>query len=97
VTVAHEFAEGRDHLWTIDTAVEAAGFVMAEWTFGFVVSETVPRSAGRPLRFRGVSVFELRDGRCRAYREYFDKGPILVELGFQPDSLWRTLSRPSSP
>jgi steroid delta-isomerase-like uncharacterized protein len=62
------FAEGRDHVWTIDTVAEAAGIVMAEWTFGFVVSDAVPRSAGRPLRFRGVSVFELRDGRCRAYR-----------------------------
>ena len=90
------FAEGRDHVWTIDALAEGAGFVMAEWTFGFVVSDAVPRSAGRSLRFRGVSVFELRDGRCRAYREYFDKGPILVDLGFQPDSLWRTLGGPSS-
>ncbi len=90
------FAEGRDHAWTIDAAAQEPGFVMAEWTFEFVVSDAVPRSAGRRLQFRGVSVFELQDGRCCAYREYFDKGPILVDLGFQPDSLWRTLGRQSS-
>jgi steroid delta-isomerase-like uncharacterized protein len=90
------FAEGRDHLWSIDAVAEAADFVMAEWTFGFVVGDAVPRSAGRSLRFRGVSVFELADGRCHTYREYYDRGPILVELGFQPDSLWKTLARQAS-
>jgi steroid delta-isomerase-like uncharacterized protein len=85
--------EGRDHQWTIDAAVEGPGTTMAEWTFDFVVSDAIPRSAGRRLHFRGVSIFETRDGRCWAYREYFDKGTALVQLGFQPDSLWRTLSR----
>jgi steroid delta-isomerase-like uncharacterized protein len=87
------FTEGSDHVWTIDAAAEEPGLVMAEWTFDFVVSDAVPRSAGRRLHFRGVSVFDLQDDRCRAYREYFDKGAALVELGFRPDSLWRTLSR----
>lgn len=87
------FREGRDHVWAIDRAVESSEVTMAEWTFSFVVSDEVPRSAGRALRFRGVSIFELQDGRCCAYREYFDKGAALVDLGFQPDSLWRVLSR----
>ena len=87
------FTDGRDHVWTIDAVAESPGVAMAEWTFEFVVSDAVPRSAGRRLRFRGVSVFELRDGRCGAYREYFDRGVALVELGFEPDSLWRTLGR----
>ena len=91
------FAEGRDQVWTIDAVAEEPGLVMAEWTFEFVVSEAVPRSAGRRLQFRGVSVFELQGRRCCAYREYFDKGPILVDLGFQPDSLWRTLGRRRDP
>lgn len=87
------FTEGREHVWTVDAMAEASGVAMAEWTFEFVVSDAVPRSAGRHLHFRGVSVFELQDGRCRAYREYFDRGAALVELGLEPDSLWRTLSR----
>ena len=89
------FAEGRDHVWTLDLVVESPASTVAEWTFSFVVSEAVPRSAGRELRFRGVSVFDLRDGRCCAYREYFDKGATLVQLGFHPDSLMRVLSRPA--
>ena len=87
------FAEGRDFAWTIDRVAEADGLEIAEWTFDFVVSDAIPRSAGRHLNFPGVSVFELSDGRCHAYREYFDKGAALVQLGFAPDSLWRTLSR----
>ena len=87
------FTEGRDFVWAMDAVAEADGLEIAEWTFDFVVSDAIPRSAGRHLRFPGVSVFELSDGRCRAYREYFDKGAALVQLGFAPDSLWRTLSR----
>ena len=85
--------EGRDLVWTLDAVAEAPGVVMAEWTFDFVVAEAVPRSAGRRLHLRGVSVFELAGGRCRAYREYFDKGAALVQLGFEPESLHRVLSR----
>ena len=87
------FTEGRDHVWSLDAVAEGVGVVMAEWTFEFVVSDAVPRSAERQRRFRGVSVFEVRDARCCSYREYFDKGGVLVDLGFQPDSLWRTLNR----
>lgn len=87
------FTEGRDHVWAIDRAAEGPGIVMTEWTFEFIVSDAVPRSAGRHLSFAGASIFEVEDGRCRAYREYFDRGAALVRLGFQPDSLWRTLSR----
>ncbi|MCA1844494.1 MAG: nuclear transport factor 2 family protein [Actinobacteria bacterium] len=87
------FTEGRDLVWTIDAVAGSPQLEIAEWTFDFLVSDAIPRSAGRHLHFPGVSVFELRDGRCRAYREYFDKGAALVQLGFSADSLWRTLSR----
>lgn len=87
------FREGRDHLWTMDLVVETPPIVVTEWTFSFVVSDAVPRSAGRKLRFRGVSVFELRDGKAFAYREYFDRGAALLQLGFSPDSLAKVLLR----
>jgi len=47
----------------------------------------VPRSAGRKVSFRGMSVFVLEDGRIAAYREYFDEGLALLQLGFTPDAL----------
>lgn len=87
------FREGREYAWTMDAAVESPERAMAEWTFGYVVTDAVPRSAGRKIRFRGMSVFELSGGRIAAYREYFDEGQALLQLGFAPDSLAKVLRR----
>lgn len=87
------FREGRDHVWTMDRVLDSPRDAVAEWTFGFVVSEAVPRSAGRKLRFRGVSIFELQDGKIGAYREYFDRGTALVQLGLGPEALAKVLRR----
>lgn len=87
------FREGRDYAWTFDTVVETPERAAAEWTFGYVVTDAVPRSAGRKVRFRGMSVFELAGGRIAAYREYFDEGQALLQLGFAPESLARVLRR----
>ena len=64
-----------------------------EWTFSYVVTEAVPRSAGRRIRFRGMSLFELEGGRIAAYREYVDTGVALLQLGFAPESLAKVLAR----
>ena len=90
---ARMFREGRDYAWTMDTVVESPARAAAEWTFSYVVTEAVPRSAGRKIRFRGMSLFELEGGRIAAYREYFDTGAALLQLGFAPDSLARVLAR----
>jgi limonene-1,2-epoxide hydrolase len=57
------------------------------------VTDAVPRSAGRKIRFRGMSVFELERGKIAAYREYFDTGAALLQLGFKPESLAKVLAR----
>ena len=87
------FREGRDYHWQMETVVENPGAAAAEWTFSYVVSEAVPRSAGRKIRFRGMSVFELAGGRIAGYREYFDKGGALLQLGFSPASMAKVLAR----
>ena len=46
------FREGRDYAWKMDTVVETPERAAAEWTFSYVVTEAVPRSAGRKVRFR---------------------------------------------
>jgi hypothetical protein len=67
---------------------------MAEWSFRYVVTDAIPRSTGRAIDFRGMSVFQLaRDGRIAAYREYFDSGPPLLRLGFAPEALAKVLRR----
>jgi steroid delta-isomerase-like uncharacterized protein len=87
------FREGKDYQWTMDTVVESPALATAEWTFGYTVTETVPRSAGRKIGFRGMSLFELEGGRIARYREYFDTGAALLQLGFKPESLAKVLAR----
>ena len=90
---ARMFREGRDYAWRMETIVEDARHAAAEWSFGYVVTDAVPRSAGRKVGFRGMSLFVLRDGRIADYREYFDEGLALLQLGFAPDSLAKVLRR----
>jgi ketosteroid isomerase-like protein len=87
------FHEGREYSWVMDAVVETPTAAAAEWTFGYVVSDTIPRSAGRRVRFRGMSLFELEGGRIARYREYFDEGLALLQLGFKPESIAKVLSR----
>ena len=87
--------EATEVQWTLDRVVSSPALEMTEWTFRLVVSDAVPRSAGRIVSLRGVSVFELRDGLCSAYREYFDRGVGYIQLGLEPSALHHVLSRGS--
>ena len=87
------FREGRDYAWRMDTVVETPATAAAEWTFSYVVTDVVPRSAGRKARFRGMSVFVLEGGRIARYREYFDTGVALLQLGFAPEAIAKVLTR----
>ena len=87
------FREGRDYAWVMDSIVETPAAAAAEWTFGYVVTDAVPRSAGRRVRFRGMSLFELERGRIARYREYFNEGVALLQLGFKPESIAKVLAR----
>ena len=58
-----------------------------------MVSDALPRSAGRKVRFRGMSLFELEGGKIAAYREHANTGLALLQLGFAPEALARVLSR----
>jgi len=87
------FREGRDYLWRMDAVVETPTSAAAEWTFSYVVTDAVPRSAGRQVRFRGMSIFELEGGRIARYREYFDTGVALLQLGFTPEAVGKVLGR----
>lgn len=89
----HEIAEVD---WNLERVVPSDTVEMAEWTFRIVVSDALPRNAGRTMSLRGMSVFEVRDGRCCAYREYFDRGSALVQLGLDPQALHHVLSREQS-
>jgi len=87
------FREGRDYAWRMDTVVETPTGAAAEWTFSYVVTDAVPRSAGKKIGFRGMSIFELEGGRIARYREYFDTGVALLQLGFAPEAIAKVLGR----
>jgi steroid delta-isomerase-like uncharacterized protein len=87
------FREGREYSWVMDVEVDGGTTAAAEWTFGYVASDAVPRSAGRRVRFRGMSVFELEGGKIARYREYFNEGVALIQLGFKPESMAKVLAR----
>lgn len=90
---ARMFGEGRDYEWSMNVVVDDGRRAAAEWTFGYTVTDAVPRSAGRQIRFGGMSLFELENGRIRAYREYADTGVPLLQLGLSPGALAKVLSR----
>ena len=87
------FREGRDYVWLMEMIVETPASAAAEWTFSYAVTDAVPRSAGRKVRFRGMSIFELEAGRIARYRECFDTGVALVQLGFGPEAIAKVLGR----
>lgn len=76
------------HSWSFEHVVAGDGRVVAEWRF------SVGRGS-RVVSFGGVSVFDLDpgSGRCRAYREYFDRGAALVALGTPARVLERVVGR----
>lgn len=85
------FREGRNYFWRMDVVVESAARIATEWSFGYIVTEAIPRSAGRRVQFRGMSIFELDAGRIRAYREYWDVGVACMQLGFSPEAIAKVL------
>ena len=87
------FREGRNYVWRNDAVLESAGRVATEWSFGYIVSDAIPRSAGRRVQFRGMSLFEVDGGRIRAYREYWDLGTACLQLGFNAGAIEKVLRR----
>lgn len=87
------FREGRDYRWRMERVVESPVCAAAEWQFSYIVSDALPRSAGRAISFPGMSVFELAGGQVSAYREYFDLGAAMLQLGFGPEAVAKVLRR----
>lgn len=87
------FHEGRDYAWVMDSVVATPERVAAEWTFRYTVTDAVPRSAGRHVGFRGMSFFELEGGKIARYREVFDVGTALLQLGFSAEAIAKVLRR----
>ena len=53
----------------------------------------MPRSARRKVWSGGMSLFEREGGHVARYREYFDTGSALLQLGFTAESLAKVFGK----
>ncbi len=63
----------------------------ARFRFGY--TSRLPEALGRPVVFDGISCFRFAGGRVAHYREAFDRGIALVQLGFPAERIRRILER----
>lgn len=92
VALLAEFhAAAREFRWVFLDLLSDSRSAYARYHFSYV--STLPGCQGRPVVFEGMAQFALRDGRIERYREVFDRGVALVQLGFVPERIARTLRR----
>jgi hypothetical protein len=82
---------GRDYWWEFAAPVCDGTDGYAQWRFSY--ASRLQGCEGRPVLFEGMSRFSLRDGGIALYREMFDRGLALSQLGFAPERLARILAR----
>lgn len=82
---------GRDYWWEFVAPVCDGTDGYAQWRFSY--ASRLPGCEGGPVLFEGISRFTLRDGGIVLYREMFDRGLALSQLGFAPERLARILAR----
>jgi hypothetical protein len=82
---------GRDYRWDfIDpTSDGATGYARFRFSFASRLREC----EGRPVMFEGISQFRLAGGLIAHYRESFDRGVALVQLGFPAERIKRILEK----
>lgn len=82
---------GSDYRWEFVDPVSDSTTGYARYRFSY--RSLLPESAGRPVLFEGIGCFSLRDGLIAHYREAFDRGLALVQLGFAPERITRILDK----
>ncbi len=88
----HFHGAARDLVWEMDKAVCDGQTGYASYRFSF--ASTLPEAEDRRIMFKGMSRFELGDdGLIQVYDEVFDRGTALVQLGFAPERIAKSLTR----
>ena len=82
---------GRDYRWDFIDPVSDGVTGYARFRFSF--ASRLPECEGRPVVFEGISCFDFTDGLIAHYREAFDRGVALVQLGFPADRIRRILEK----
>ncbi len=62
-------------------------------TFRFSFRSKMPGYEGKPVLIQGISCFRFENGMIAEYREVFDTGIALAQLGFPAERLKRVLDK----
>lgn len=82
---------GEDYRWDFRDLV--TGGALAYATFRFSFRSKMPGYEGKPVLITGISCFRFEDNLIAAYRETFDTGIALTQLGFPADRIKRVLDK----
>jgi limonene-1,2-epoxide hydrolase len=82
---------GENYRWEFHDAV-SDGIRGYAW-FRFSFSSKMPGYEGKPVLITGISSFRFENGLIAEYREVFDTGIALAQLGFPADRLKRVLDK----
>jgi limonene-1,2-epoxide hydrolase len=82
---------GENYRWEFYDAVADGTLGYASFRFSF--ASRMPGFAGKPVLITGISCFRLESGLIAAYRETFDTGIALAQLGFPAERLKRVLDK----
>lgn len=82
---------GEDYRWDFRDLVSdgAVGYA----TFRFSFRSKMPGYEGRPVLITGISCFRFAGSLIAAYRETFDTGIALAQLGFPAERIKRVLDK----
>lgn len=82
---------GEDYRWDFRDLV--TGGALGYATFRFSFRSKMPGYEGRPVLITGISCFRFEGTLIAAYRETFDTGIALTQLGFPAERLKRVLDK----
>ena len=82
---------GRDYRWDFIDPVSDGTTAYARFRFSF--ASRLPECEGRPVVFEGISQFRFTGALIGHYRETFDRGVALVQLGFPAERIRRILEK----
>jgi limonene-1,2-epoxide hydrolase len=82
---------GEDYRWEFHDAIRDGALGYAWFRFSF--RSKMPGYEGKPVLITGISCFHFEGELIAEYRETFDTGIALAQLGFPADRLKRVLDK----
>ena len=83
--------DARDFRWRLEDMVSDGRVGYARYDFSYV--SKLAGAEGKRAGFVGICRCRLKDGLIERYDEAFDRGPVLLQLGFPPERLAKSLER----